>query len=137
MNATMNYSKVFTTTYDADRLSLAKYTKADGSVFYVDIRCYLVREREFRHVLNIFLSTQLGALPLMEHQKMRPTLDKNLKEKARLADHEMILKALLIRSMIDFEGADIEACSLFFELPQDLVRNLYESALHINMYMKA
>lgn len=122
MNATMTYSKVFTTTYDADRLSLAKYTKADGrSVFFIDIRCYLVREREFRHVLNIFLST----------------LDKNLKEKARLADHEMILKALLIRSMIDFEGADIEACSLFFELPQDLVRNLYESALHINMYMKA
>lgn len=117
----MNYSKVFTTTYDADRLSLAKYTKADGrSVFYIDIRCYLVREREFRNVLNIFLST----------------LDKNLKEKARLADHEMILKALLIRSLIDFEGADIEACSLFFELPQDLVENLYKSALHINMYMK-
>lgn len=120
MNATMTYSKVFTTTYDADRLSLAKYTKADGSVFYIDVRCYLVREREFRNVLNIFLST----------------LDKALKEKARMADHEMILKALLIRSMIDFEGADIEACSLFFELPQDLVRNLYESALHINMYMK-
>ena len=121
VHSTIDYSKVFTTTYDPERLSLAKYIKSDGSVFYIDIRCYLVREREFRHVLNIFLST----------------LDKSLREKARLTDHEMILTALLVRSMIDFEGADIEACSLFFQMPQSLVKALYESVLHINMYMKA
>ena len=116
----MNYSKVFTTTYDPERLSLAKYTKADGSVFYIDIRCFNVREREFKCALNIFLTS----------------LDKALKEKARPTDHEMILAALLIRSMIDFEGADIEACSLFFGMPQSLVKALYESVLHVNMHMK-
>lgn len=120
MNATMTYSKVFTTTYDPERLSLAKYTKEDGSVFYIDIHCFRVREREFRCVLEIFLSS----------------LDKALKEKARLTDHEMMLTALLIRSMIDFEGADIEACSLFFQMPQSLVKALYESVLHVNMHMK-
>ena len=120
MKSIMNYSKVFTTTYDPERLSLAKYTKADGSVFYIDIHCYRVREREFRGVLEIFLTT----------------LDKSLAPRARMVDHEMILYALLIRSMIDFEGADIEACSLFFEMPQSLVKALYESVLHVNMHMK-
>ena len=121
MKSVMNYSKVFTTEYDANRLSLAKYIKADGSVFYIDVHCFRVREREFRCMLEIFLST---------------SLDKFLKEKARLTDHEMMLTALLIRSMIDFEGADIEACSLFFGMPQSLVKALYESVLHINMHMK-
>ena len=121
MKSVMNYSKVFTTTYDPERLSLAKYTKSDGSVFYIDIRCFNVREREFRCALDIFLTT----------------LDKSLREKARMTDHEMILTALLIRSMIDFEGADIEACSLFFGMPQSLVKALYESVLHVNMHMKA
>lgn len=121
VHSTIDYSKVFTTTYDPERLSLAKYTKADGSVFYIDIHCYRVREREFRCVLEIFLTT----------------LDKSLAPQARMVDHEMLLYALLIRSMIDFEGADIEACSLFFGMPQSLVKALYESVLHVNMYMKA
>lgn len=121
MKSVMNYSQVFTTTYDPDRLSLAKYTKADGSVFYIDLHCFRVREREFRCVLEIFLTT----------------LDKALTERARLTDHERMLTALLIRSMIDFEGADIEACSLFFQMPQSLVKALYKSVLHVNMHMKA
>ena len=116
----MNYSKVFTTTYDPERLSLAKYIKADGSTFYIDLHCFRVREREFRCVLEIFLTQ----------------LDKALKESARQTDHEMMLTALLIRSMIDFEGADIEACSLFFGMPQSLVKKLYESVLHVDMHMK-
>lgn len=121
MKSVMNYSKVFTTTYDPERLSLAKYTKTDGSVFYIDLHCFRVREREFRCMLEIFLST---------------SLDKVLKESARQIDNEMLLTALLIRSMIDFEGADIEACSLFFQMPQSLVKALYESVLHVNMHMK-
>ena len=120
VHSTIDYSKVFTTTYDPERLSLAKYTKADGSVFYIDTHCYMVREREFRGVLEIFLTT----------------LDKSLAPRARMVDQEMLLYALLIRSMIDFEGADIEACSLFFGMPESLVQKLYECVLHVDMHLK-
>lgn len=133
MKSVMNYSKVFTTTYDPERLSLAKYTKADGSVFYIDLHCFRVREREFRCVLEIFLSTSLDKVLKESAQFERSSRGHT---ETRQIDNEMMLTALLIRSMIDFEGADYEACSLFFQMPQSLVKALYESVLHINMHMK-